>query len=128
MNPIIEFKNMKAIYPVNQRVSVWVGNFPTENDFEKCLDSDVTKRLGLSIHLHGTSEVAFKTDPVSIRQLIQGFSGSKTFVKEVEAKAAARGISTANAALVCYYVKCEDAPDEWGPFHFLGTFVGQDVR
>lgn len=118
---------MKASYPVAKRVSVWVGNFPTEDDFEKCMDADVTERLALPTHIESICEVTFYQQPLSISELIDGFSGAETFIKAVEAKAAAMPISSANAAIVCYYLACEDAPEQWGPFYFLGTFVGQDV-
>lgn len=127
MNPTIESKNMKTSYPVDRRVSVWVGNFQTEDDFDKAIDIEVVPRLALSTHIESICEIGFKPKPVSIRRLIEGFSGGNTFVDQATAKAVARGIRMANAALVCYYVTCEDAPERWGPFDFLGSFVGQDV-
>ena len=118
---------MKTIYPVDRRVSVWVGNFPTEEDFDTSVDTEVSKRLELPTHIESICEVTFEQKPVSIRQLIEGFSGWDTFIKEAETKAAKLGISSANAALVCYYLACEDAPEQWGSLRFLGSFVGQDV-
>lgn len=118
---------MKVIYPIDRRVSVWVGNFPTEDDFEKCVETDVSKRLALPTHIAAICEVGFEKYPVPIRQLVEGFSGSKTFIDQVEAKLPTIAISSSNGALVCYYVACEDAPEQWGAFYFLGTFVGQDV-
>jgi hypothetical protein len=117
-------KNMKA-YLVDQRVSVWVGNFSTEDDFEKCIDEEVTPRLALPTHIESMCEICFEPKPITIKGLIARFSNGEMFVEQVTAAAAARGISSANAALVGYYVKCEDAPEQWGPLHFLGTFVGQ---
>lgn len=116
---------MKVIYPIGRRVSVWVGNFPTEDEFDKCIDTEVTRRLALPTHIESTSELTFEQKSVPIRQLIDGFSGSEFFVDDAEAKAIALGISSANAAFVCYFVGCEDAPEQWGPLHFLGTFAGQ---
>ena len=118
---------MKTTYPVDRRVSVWVGNFPTEDDFDKCIDTEVTERLALPTHIESISEADFQQRAISIRQLVEGFSGWHTFIKQVEARAAVLGISTANAAFACYFVECEEAPEQWGPFHFLGTFVGQNV-
>ena len=127
MSLTINSKNMKIHYPVDRRVSVWVGNFQTEDDFDKCIDAEVVPRLALPTHIESICEISFKAKPISVRQLIAGFSGSKTFIKEVDAKTETLGISTANAALVCYYLACEDAPDKWGSLRFLGSFVGQDV-
>jgi len=119
---------MKAIYPVQQVVSVWVGNFPTEEDFDKCVDVEVAERLALQTPIESVCEIAFEPKPVSLQQLLQGFSGWETFMPQVERAAASRGVQSANAALVCYYVKCEDAPELWGQLRFLGSFAGQDVR
>ena len=127
MNPTINPQDMKTYYPIDRRVSVWVGNFPTEDDFDAALHTEVSERLALPTHIESICEASFEQSPVPIRQLVEGFSGWETFIKQVEAKAATQGVSSANAALVCYYLACENAPEQWGPFHFLGTFVGQDV-
>jgi len=119
---------MKVIYPVQQVVSVWVGNFPTEDRFDESVNVEVTKRLALKTPIESVCEIAFEPKPVPLQQLIQGFSGWETFMPQVERAAASRGVQSANAALVCYYVKCEDAPKLWGQLHFLGSFDGQDVR
>jgi hypothetical protein len=118
---------MKVIYPVQQVVSVWVGNFPTEEDFDKCVNVEVTKRLALQTPIESVCEIAFELKPVPLQQLIQGFSGWETFMPQVECAATSHGVQSANAALVCYYVKCEDAPESWGELRFLGSFAGQDV-
>lgn len=115
---------MKTIYPVDRKVSVWVGNLPTEDDFDKCIDVEVVPRLALPTHIESTCEISFEPEPVSVRKFIAGFSGGEMFADQVAAKATARGISSANAALVVYYVQCENAPEQWGPLHFLGSFVG----
>jgi hypothetical protein len=119
---------MKVIYPVQQVVSVWVGNFPTEGDFDECVNANVTKRLALQTPIESVCEIAFETKCVSLQQLIQGFSGWETFLPQVERAAASLGVQSANAALVCYNVQCEDAPELWGQLHFLGSFGGQDIK
>lgn len=124
----IKSENVKAIYPVQKILSVWVGNFPTEEDFDKCVNVEVVKQLALPTPIESVCEIAFEPKPVSLQQLIQGFSGWKTFMPQVEHAAASCGVQSANAALVCYYVKCEDAPELWGSLHFLGSFEGQDNR
>jgi len=61
-----------------------------------------------------------------MRSLIEGFSGWETFVNEVEQAADEENLEAANAALVCYYLRCVDAPKTWGQLRFVGTFSGQD--
>ncbi|MCC6355219.1 MAG: hypothetical protein IT577_15110 [Verrucomicrobiae bacterium] len=119
---------MKVEYPVERAVSVWIGRFPSEPDFDKAVDDDVAKRLGLSVPLESICEISFETEPVPIRRLIEGFSGWQTFVDAAESAALTLGCEKANAALVCYYLKCSDAPGMWGQLHFLGSFSGQDVQ
>ncbi len=38
---------MKISYPVARALSVWVGNFPTEEVFDKTIDAEITSRLSL---------------------------------------------------------------------------------
>jgi hypothetical protein len=95
---------MIVTYPVQQIVSVWVRNFPTEADFDECVNAEVTKQLALQIPIESVCEMAFEIKPVSLQQLIQGFSGWKTFMPQVERAAESRGVQSVNAALVCYFV------------------------
>ena len=118
---------MKVTYPSAGAVSVWVGNFESEDDFDRCTDGPITKALGLKTDLASVCEIAYEDEAVPVRKLIEGFSGWESFVEHAEKAAKARGVTTANAVLVCYYVKCEDAPAVWDKMHFLGSFAGQDV-
>ena len=117
---------MKIVYPAQQKVSVWVGTFATEDDFDKAVDACVTAKLCLSTDLESICEVSYEATPVSIAQLLDGFSGCRTFAPVACEAAAARYLSSASAALVCYYVVCEAAPAQWGEFAFLGSFVCYD--
>lgn len=119
---------MKIEYPVERTVSVWIGRFPSEHDFDKTVDDEVTKPLSLSVPLESICEISFEAEPVPVRQLIEGFSGWQTFVDAAERVAETLGCEEANAALVCYYLKCQDPPAIWGQLHFLGSFTGQDVQ
>lgn len=65
---------------------------------------------------------------MNLRKLLEGFSGWETFVDHAATAAHNQGIDTANAALVCYYLKCEECPLKWGALRFLGSFKGQDVK
>jgi hypothetical protein len=118
---------MRISYPAAGNVSVWIGTFVSEIDFDRCVDGPITKTLGLKTPLASICETSFEDEPQPLRKLIQGFSGWKSFIDQAEEVATARGIQTANVALVCYYLKCEGAPEQWEKLHFLGSFAGQDV-
>jgi hypothetical protein len=119
---------MKVEYPAPNTTSVWVGTFPSENDFDHCVDKDVTPILGLGTPIESICEISFEKQSVSIAELVQGFSGWETFIDEVNAAAKSQGIEKANSALVCYYVKCIEAPIKWGRLAFLGSFSGRDIK
>src|SRR6266496_5490533 len=103
---------MKVKYPADETVSIWIGTFPTEEDFDRCVDRKVSPALCLETHIASICEVTFETEQVSVRSLLDGFSGSETFIESATAAATSRGITTANCALVCYYLECSDAPDD----------------
>ncbi len=119
---------MKIHYPAEQAVSVWIGTFSTENDFDQSVDQDVAKRLGLKTPIESICEISFEVERIGLRELLQGFSGWETFIENATNAANKLGVTSANAALVCYYLKCEDAPTNWGRLCFLGSFAGQDVQ
>ena len=117
---------MKVTYPAKQQVSVWVGTFKSEADFDRCMDDRVAPTLCLSTHIDRICEVAFEREQVSVARLLDGFSGCETFIKSATEAAEMRGIAAANSALVCYHLACSEAPDDWGGLRFLGSFSGQD--
>jgi len=119
---------MKAHYPAGKAVSVWIGTFPTETDFDQSVDTDVTKRLNLKTPIESICEISFETEAVWLRELLEGFSGWETFIEKAVNAGRNMGIERANAALVCYFLKCEKAPEAWGQLTFLGSFTGQDVK
>ncbi|MES2596116.1 MAG: hypothetical protein V4662_12310 [Verrucomicrobiota bacterium] len=118
---------MKVTYPAEQAVSIWIGTFQSEDDFDRCVDESVGPALGLDIDLAEICEVGFECDSIAVRDLLNGFSGSDTFVESAEFAASAHNLSLANSALVCYHLHCDDAPAEWGALRFLGSFSGQDA-
>lgn len=117
---------MKVTYPAEKTVSVWVGTFTSEDDFDRCVEGSVTSALSLDTHIASICEVAFEPEQVSVRSLLDGFSGSDSFIEDATAAATSRGITTANCALVCYYLECRDAPDDWGGLRFIGSVPGHD--
>src|ERR1700759_5111058 len=111
---------MKVTYPSLGVVSVWVGTFQTEKDFDQSMEADVTNRLKLETPIESICEVSFEPDKIGIRTLLEGFSGWETFFESATNAALQQGIETANAALVCYYLKCDGSPSKWGQLNFLG--------
>lgn len=118
---------MTVHYPVERTVSVWIGTFETEDDFARCIDESIVPALALDIDIADFCEVGFEAEQVSVEDLLEGFSGSETFIERAISEASARGIEKANSALVCYYLACNDAAENWGELIFLGSFPGQDV-
>jgi hypothetical protein len=118
---------MKVTYPAEKTVSVWVGTFRSEDDFNRCVDRNVTPALSLDTDIASICEVGYEGEVKAVRQLLDGFSGSDTFIESAVSAAASRGVTAANSALVCYYLGCSDAPDDWGGLRFLGSFSGQDI-
>jgi len=119
---------MKVQYPASGAVSIWIGTFSDENEMDRCTDESIEPSLGLSAPLSSICEVAFETNPVSVRALLEGFSGWETFVDEACKAAALNGVTEANGALVCYHLICEALPEEWPGSLYLGTFQGRDVQ
>ncbi len=99
-----------------------------ENEFDRSVEADVTKRLNLKTPIESICEVSFECESVDIQKLLEGFSGWEMFIEDAAKAARKIGVESANAALVCYYLKCEDAPATWGQLHFLGSFAGRDVK
>jgi len=119
---------MTIIYPAARTVSVWIGTFPTEDDFDRSIDDSIVPKLNLPTAIESICEVSFEVESVEVRKLLEGFSGWKTFVQDAVEAARKLGLESANAALVCYFVRCEDAPTSWGQLWFLGSLAGQNVE
>lgn len=119
---------MKIAYPVQGTASVWVGTFDSETAFDHCVDKVVVPLLKLSVPISSICEIDFADTKKSITSLLEGFSGCETFIDSACRAAVKMEVLTANSALVCYYLRCEDAPSKWGDLCFLGSFEGQDVR
>ncbi len=116
---------MKIIYPAKMKVSIWVGTFEDEAAFDQAVER-VAGALKLPADITRICEVAFERQPVPIADLIAGFSGWQTFASAAKDAALAKCITSASAALVCYFVQCMDVPDQFGPLTFLGSFEGND--
>jgi hypothetical protein len=117
---------MKVSYPVKGAISVWVGTFETEDEFDACIDDSVEPRLGLTTDLTRFSEVTFERSVVPIDDLLHGFSSEPAFYPQAITAADQIGLAWANAALICFNLSCEVAPEFWGKLRFLGTFFASE--
>jgi hypothetical protein len=118
---------MKTEYPSPNSISVWIGTFETEDAFDTACDDHLSPKLRLSTDLASICEIGFETKEKRIEELLEGFSGYRTFAPAAAEAAHAKGIQTSNAALVCYYLKCEGDDASVAGLTFLGTFSGTDV-
>ena len=113
---------MKRKYPATQTASVWLGDFTDEEEFDEHVKSDVEATLQLSTELWKISEIAVEKERQTIRELLTGFSHSELFLDEAIAAANQKGIASASAALVVFYLALREAPEAWGSLRLLGTF------
>ncbi len=118
---------MTTIYPSAGHVSIWVGTFTDDDDFDEAAENEVEARLKLPVPLASVAEVAFEEDSTSTRALLEGFSGWESFIEEASRVAGTKNVSTANSALVCYHVKCDNAPASFGALTFLGSFNASGI-
>jgi hypothetical protein len=118
---------MKVVYPSDRSVSIWVGRFVFEDDLDTAIDGEVEPLLKLKSPLASIAEIAYEEHPVDVSKLLEGFSGWRSFVEAAASAARLKQVVDANAALVCYHLRCVDAPDSWGSLTFLGSFEGSDI-
>jgi len=118
---------MKITYPVKGAVSVWVGVFESEGEFDDCVEHVVEPRLGLTTDLDRFSEATFESSPVPVKELLCGFSSESLFIRQALDASNRLGVECANAALVCYNLSCEEVASSWGKLHFLGTFLASKL-
>ena len=117
---------MKVSYPAALRVSIWLGHFASEEDLEDAITRDVEPRLKLTIDLSRIAESTFSESPSSVRDLLEGFSGWRTFIEQAVTAAEKKSLPALNSAFVCFHLDCSDAPEAWGKFSFIGCFDGND--
>ena len=119
---------MKTIYPASGRVSIWIGIFDSEDDFDSEIDSIITPALGLPCDIAEICEMTFEPESVPVQQLLTGFSGDASFMTKAVKAATESDWGFANSALVCYHLDVQDSPvPSFGRFRFLGSFSGTDI-
>jgi hypothetical protein len=116
-------------------VSVWVGHFPSEADFDAYLAEqygDDEKPLSafaaesdLGWYDHDYREAYFVEGgiPEAIHPMIGGFSYGASFVDAVVAAAAKRGLREANAAVLLFDCKYHKDTDTNKRLTWLGSFA-----
>ena len=107
-------------------VSVWVGDFATDMDLDDYVNLSRTFEpdFGFELNDRDMPETVVKDAPVSISELVAGFSWSKSYAAEVVNLAKAQGISKATTMLVFLnfeYRPEQVKPKETVPLRFLGA-------
>ena len=115
-------REMKVEYPIARFFSIWVGNFPKEDDFDDAIDNYVVPNLALDTPIDKFCEISFEEEPKTISELLHGFSESPLFADAAGNAACEQKIGPANCALVCYNLHLVDAPAAWGELIFIGSF------
>ena len=104
-------------YEAEDRVSVWIGTFPSEEAFNDHLKEDYSatdeddfpkcrfwEALGIRWHDHDFQETIFRPDPVAIEDLVANMSWVDSYKTELLKRCNELGISKANTAIViCEY-------------------------
>src|SRR6267378_2951777 len=102
---------MKRKYPALKTASVWLGDFTDEDVFDEHVKSDVEAELQLSTELWKISEIAVEKEQKTVGELLTGFSHADFFLDEAIATAREKGIVSASAALVVFYLALREAPE-----------------
>lgn len=90
-------------------VSVWIGDFRSEDDFDDYLLDHFTTEFGFEVRPQAVREMGVEAEPVEIGKLVQGFSRSKTFDSKVVDAARTNGITTASCMFIIYNFKYDAA-------------------
>jgi len=88
-------------------VSVWIGDFHSEDDLDDHLNEHFLAEFGFEIPPQAPCEIGVHLEPVEIGKLVQGFSRSKTFDAKVVDAARNGGINTASSMFIIYNFKYE---------------------
>jgi hypothetical protein len=96
--------------------------FHRRDEFNNHVKSDVEAKLQLSTELWKISEITVEKEKKPIGELLTGFSHSQFFLDEATAMAKQKGVVSASAALVVFYLALRDAPEIWGSLRLLGSF------
>jgi hypothetical protein len=109
-------------------VSVWVGDFRSEDDFDDYLLDHFATEFSFELRPQAVREMGVESEPVEIGKLVQGFSRSKTFDLKVVEAARTHGITTASCMFIIYNFKydsgCQAMPNPGVKFIGAVPFPG----
>lgn len=109
------------------RVAVWVGSFTDELQADDYLNLDrgFERDFGFRIAHRRGPEMAVTPQPVSIRELVEGFSCWRDYSDAVVAAAQAASITSASTMIVFHWVEFDlkrISVRQNAPLRFLGNF------
>ena len=115
------------------RVAVWVGSFTDElqADAYVNIDCGFERDFGFRIADRRGPELVVQPQPVSIRELVEGFSCWRDYADAVVAAAETAGITSASTMLVFYWIEFDPqrvSVNPSAPLRFLGNFFFQGIR
>lgn len=90
-------------------VSVWVGDFRTEDDLDDYLNGGFELDFGFALYDRAVQEIGVESEPVSIEQLVTPFSRSQTFASGVVDAARRAGCTSASAMFIIYFFAFDPA-------------------
>jgi hypothetical protein len=86
-------------------VSVWIGDFRSEDDFDDYLLDHFATEFGFEVRPQAVREMGVEPEPVEIGMLVRDFSRASTFDSKVIDAARTHGIATASCMFIIYNFK-----------------------
>lgn len=86
-------------------VSVWVGDFRSEDDFDDYLNDHFAVEFGFEVRPQAVREMGVELEPVDIDKLVRDFSCANTFAAKVVDAARNHGITSASCMFIIYNFK-----------------------
>ncbi len=105
-------------------VSIWVGDFRTEDELDDYLKSQFESDFGFEIYDRAVQEIGVEPQPVSIERLVAPFSRSQTFASAVVVAAQKIGRTSATAMFIIYFFAFDPsqvAVTSQAPLTFVGA-------
>jgi hypothetical protein len=90
-------------------VSVWVGDFRSEDDLDDYLLDHFAAEFGFEVQPQAVQEIGVEPEPVEIGKLVRGFSRSTTFDSRVVDAARTHGVTTASCMFIIYNFKFDSS-------------------
>jgi hypothetical protein len=113
-------------FRVGKVVSLWLGNFTSEELLDEYLNEGFEEDFGFKIFTPDSPEADIEDKAVDIRTLLNGYSQSASFVDEAVTAAQSKGWETATTAVVFYNFQYDAAsitPNADPPITFIGVLA-----